>query len=459
MKRKRLVLTVAVFLLTCMAITVNAANVNINSVSAERGETVTFDVALSGSETVGGGSVSVSHYDSNVLELTGGTCNVSGAMLSTFDPKTGKGGFFFNGTSAVSGSLFTVTFKVKEDAPYGTTAVSMDVTLQDGNKQNISVQINNGSITVKDNTPAIPSVGETVTGYNLTLQGESTDTGSGDIGVNLKFVANETLRNDGGAYVSVIYNGTETKHYLNALSYDSNGKTEVTVNVPAKEMANDITATVYNGAGECGASYTYSVKSYAEYILEHSSEYDAKLVSMVKATLNYGAYAQKYFGYKTEALANSSLSEADKAAVEAVTSIDVTDASMGKAESVGIAKHSASIVLGSETTIKHYITLEEGQNINSYIFQVNSTSATPILDGDRYCITISNIAAYDLDGTYSLQVIRMAPFGMYTATFNVMNYVEGMFNSVKNDAAQTDLCNLMKAMYLYSSAANTYFGK
>ena len=136
----------------CVAFAVSAAglSVNVNDETAYRGDTVTFNATLSESVEVGSGSLALS-YDSNVLELISGTCNVSGAMLSNFDVAKGKGAFAFSGTGTVSGNLFTVTFRIKDNAAFGTTNVSLDVTLKDGSNAVISLTNNNGTITVNCN--------------------------------------------------------------------------------------------------------------------------------------------------------------------------------------------------------------------------------------------------------------------------------------------------------------------
>ena len=157
MRKKNLVKILSVIftliaLNTCVALAVSAAgaSVNVNSETAYRGETVTFNATLSESVVVGSGSLAIS-YDPNVLELTGGSCNVSGAMLANFDVAKGKGAFAFSGTNTVSGNLFTVTFRVKDATAYGTTDVSLTVTLKDGSNKVISLTNNDGSITVKCN--------------------------------------------------------------------------------------------------------------------------------------------------------------------------------------------------------------------------------------------------------------------------------------------------------------------
>ena len=440
----------------CLLSAAAGPTLTVGQVTAEAGDTVQVTVDISNNSgfaylSFAGPKLS---YDSEYLTLESASNNVA-----AFNFTNGAKQMFWDAAENYTGNgtLVTLTFSVSEEAPAGDYPISVNVhESYDIDVEDVAWTVVAGKITVKE-SETIPSVGETMSGYNLTMQGSE----GGDIGVNLNFSANEALRGDAEAYVKVLYKGEETKYMLSTLTFDGEGNTRLTTYVPAKEMANDITAIVYNGAGECGASYTYSVKSYAEYILEHSGEYDAKLVSMVKATLNYGAYAQKYFGYNTEKLANSSLSAADgQGAIDAVTSIDVADPVYnGTVSAAGLAKHSVSIVLGSETTVKHYITLAEGQNISSFMFQLGGATVTPVAEGERYCITISDIEAADLDSGTMLQVICMNPFGMYNVTYSAMNYVEAMFNNCKDKAEYTDLCNLLKALYLYNDAANTYFGK
>ena len=434
------------------SITVEAdmPSASVNSVEASRGDTVTFSATLSGSETVGMGGVELK-YSSDVLELVSGTCEVSGAMLTNFDTSTGMGAFMFSGTGTVSGTLFTATFKVKDDAPVGTTAVSMDISLKDGSNADIPVSNSGGSITVKQD---IPSVGETVTGYSLTLQGE----GDGDIGVNLGIKISDELRADDGAYLSIeTLDGIE-KIYIGDMTFDETGKMVYTANVSAKRMSDSFTATVFNGDGECGASYTYSVKSYAEYILEHSDQFDVHLVALVKTMLNYGAAAQEYFAYTETPLANEKLSSADKNAVNECTEIgtaaDRNVTVTGSYSDAGVSSHNATLLLGSQTTIRHYVTLAEGIDIDDITFSVSGKVLVPGKDGNRYYVDISNIPAAMLDDGYTLTV---AGASSYSVTYGALNYLSRMYDNSKNDVSMIGYVNVLKAMYLYNQAAELYF--
>ena len=94
--------------------------------------------------------------------------------------------------------------------------------------------------------------------------------------------------------------------------------------VAAKEMADTIIAEFYlvsdDGNDILLIQDSYSVKDYAKVIVENQENKNEYTVAIpvVKAMLNYGAYAQKYFNYNltTEIgdsnLANSILKDSDK---------------------------------------------------------------------------------------------------------------------------------------------------
>ncbi len=132
------------------AVSASGAKISVNQETAYRGETVTFHATLSQSIEVGSGSLALS-YDPNVLELTGGSCDIGETLISFFDVAKGKSTFAFVGAKAISGKLFTATFKVKDDAPFGESAVSLTVTLKDGFNATVPLTNLDGSVTVKCN--------------------------------------------------------------------------------------------------------------------------------------------------------------------------------------------------------------------------------------------------------------------------------------------------------------------
>ncbi|MBQ2212056.1 MAG: hypothetical protein II410_04105, partial [Ruminococcus sp.] len=119
--------------------------------------------------------------------------------------------------------------------------------------------------------------------------------------------------------------------------------------VAAKEMTSNITAQIIDGVDQ-GDSYTYSVKEYADYLLEHADdkgtdeqkEY-AKAVPLVEKMLQYGAYAKEYFD------------ETDTLNDFENVSIDINDPVIGVFPE-GTSFKGATLSLKSETTLSLYFT-------------------------------------------------------------------------------------------------------
>ena len=92
----------------------------------------------------------------------------------------------------------------------------------------------------------------------------------------------------------------------------------------ARQMADKIEVVIYNGDGTPASDvWTDSIRDYAMRILE---DQDGETKTMLVDMLNYGAAAQNFFGYNTDALANNQLTDAQKA--YATESVSVNDQSI-----------------------------------------------------------------------------------------------------------------------------------
>ena len=124
-----------------------------------------------------------------------------------------------------------------------------------------------------------------------------------------------------------------------------------TANVSSVEMASDITMEIKSGEtvysiyknGVASDAYTYSVKDYAEKLIS-----DATYGKIAKAMLNYGAYAQAYFKFDTENLANANCGYTTE--LSAVNN-DVSNVSITGDAPAGTK---AALVLDSNTSIVIY---------------------------------------------------------------------------------------------------------
>ena len=92
--------------------------------TVQGGDTFTVDAVLDNSDKINLATV-VLDYDKNALELTGGTCHVSGAMVAQVIPDKNAGTFLLSLPKAVTGKIFSFTFQVKNDAAKGIYSITV----------------------------------------------------------------------------------------------------------------------------------------------------------------------------------------------------------------------------------------------------------------------------------------------------------------------------------------------
>ena len=274
-------------------------------------------------------------------------------------------------------------------------------------------------------------------GYSISL--------SGDIGLNFFMNLSEEVLNDSGAKVRITLPDGSTKDIpVNSVTAGENGY-QFTADVAAKEMTENVTAQVLLSNGTKGEIYTYSVKQYADELLADNSVSD-KTKALVKAMLNYGGYAQEYFSYNTANLASADLTDAEKS-LDAVTEDELSFCEYTlKGSDTGISYKGSKLSLESKTAIKHYFALAEGAKINDYTFKVGGNVATPVKSGDMYYVTVENISAQNLATDYAVQV------GKLRLTYSPMSYAYSALTKTDKTALQ----NVVKALYLYNQAADSY---
>lgn len=133
-----------------------------------------------------------------------------------------------------------------------------------------------------------------------------------------------------------------------------------TCRVPAKKMADTITAQFYVSGELYPESYEYSVETYAKEIINGDlAIYSDKAKELAASMLHYGAYSQMYFNYNTGNLANRGLKELDLSSVIAECFAGIVKANNRSLEGLGSVMGS-SLVLESEITLKLYFEPEEG---------------------------------------------------------------------------------------------------
>lgn len=319
----------------------------------------------------------------------------------------------------------------------------------------------NGTITVKylGETASfeVEVVQVKVSGYSLSLMG--------NIAVNVHAELTEEVLNDSTAHMNFTYaDGSVSKVYV----IDSEEKVVDGVTyyvfaceVQAPEMNDTFTIQMLAESGSTD-KYTYSVKEYADYIIEHTADNEdyAKAAPMVRAMLNYGGYSQLQFKHNTDALANDGLytTEEDPILTKDVT-IDDSYTFTAPNEDIGLRYYGSSLLLDAETTIRHYFTITSEEDIaeicEKYSFVLDDvTVLTPSMRGGMIYIDIKGINAAELDDMFNLVVKNTATEATISVFYSPFSYAKYV---LENAIAGTNLVDVIKAMCLYNEAANNYF--
>ena len=270
-------------------------------------------------------------------------------------------------------------------------------------------------------------IGEHLDGYSLSLDG--------NIGVNFFMELDKSVIADENAYMKFrLPNGKTSVVLVGDAKQQTVGGTTYYVfscEVAAKEMNETITAQIIT-SDKKGEVYEYSVADYIQYIRDNPTEFDEKTLSLVNAMAGYGDYAKAYFN-------NENLdanTEMDAVTADTLASFD-KQISGDLPE--GITYYGSSLLLESNTTMRHYFKVAEGTDVSALSFSGSK--------GNYYYIDIPNISAEKL-GT-----IQNVAIGNCTISYSPMSYAYAVLSS-KNTSES--LKNLVKSLYLYEQAAEAY---
>ena len=219
--------------------------------------------------------------------------------------------------------------------------------------------------------------------------------------------------------------------------------------VAAKEMTSQIKAQIID-AGMHGTEYTYSVKDYADYLIEHADEREdlAAAVPLVKKMLNYGAYAQIYFDKNPGTLANEIMDETEKE----LGDVTITAPETAFDLPTGVTFEGATLSLKSETTLSIYF-----KSNTTLTFSCGDYTVETAASGGYQIARIRGIKAKHIGNTFTLTV------NGGTVTYSPLNYCNSVLpdSTASPDEAQNQqdekLQNVVKALYQYWQAADAYF--
>ena len=249
------------------------------------------------------------------------------------------------------------------------------------------------------------------------------------------------VENAANATATISVGGTERAAYtLSELTVGENGY-DLSVNMAAAEMTEEISLVVYDGQTQL-LQKTYSVKAYAQYLLDNN--YTDETKALAKEMLNYGAKAQLHFGNKTTDLANAG----NEMETSAVIATEVPNVTVADSLS-GISYYGASMLFRSKLAVRFYFT----GSVSGLTFQVGEKTYTPVAKKDLYYIEVTDINPHQMDTALAVSVT--GDDGSLTFSYSPIAYIIRMYH--KDTTSQT-MKNLLKAANGYFQAAKVFTG-
>ena len=298
----------------------------------------------------------------------------------------------------------------------------------------------------------IDGIGAKLAGYSLSL--------TGNIGVNFYMELSDQIIADKDAYMQfTLPNGTVTKVPVSAAQTNTTinaGKTyyRFPCEVSSYEMTQDIKAQMFDGNGKCGKEYTYTVRDYAQYLINHVDLY-VDAVPFAMAMLNYGACSQKYFNKAVDDLANKYLTEEEQEIPDRFDGY-INGFVAEKAENDVLGQFAGlSMVLKSETTLNIFYEPKEGVDVSKLTFSVDGKEITPVKRGQYYILSLENIKANELGNSKTFTVTDGT--NTLTGDYCAMMYCYQVLQAKEGTYAD-DLVTLVKAFSDYAYTAQSVCG-
>ena len=216
------------------------------------------------------------------------------------------------------------------------------------------------------------------------------------------------------------------------------------------QMAEIITAEYHYGDGKT-VTKEYSVKEYMGAFDENRSLFDSKTIAVVESVANYGHYIQPFLSNANHWTIGEDFALMDKyyATSYDINSVKsaVADYEIIRTTNADIEKITYALRLVSGTEILVYFKPVEGYT-GTVTFTVDGATVTPIQEGDRYLVKITDINANQLGDTHTVNAITAN--GTATAKVSALSYVKGMLDAYTDSDSQ----NAAAALYEYYLAAH-----
>lgn len=221
---------------------------------------------------------------------------------------------------------------------------------------------------------------------------------------------------------------------VNGEYVESQSAWKFTYPVAAQDYDKKVTLTIQevNGVAVNGATYTYSVAEYIDYVLADETGAYQKSKAVTSALKTYCESAKIYFNPTAEAV--------EKVAENVVAKAELEDyKAVVSGEDEAIELIGATLVLEAKTTIHVYFTADEATALTV-------AGAVKVEGQDNLYVVKAEVVAKDLGVTQTFAI------GGYTVSYSAYSYIEACV-----DTSNVALYNVLQALYDYGYEAYEYF--
>ena len=240
----------------------------------------------------------------------------------------------------------------------------------------------------------------------------------------------------------ITFCGESKSTTISDLTQDENGLYDMAVEVDVAEMTENIGLKA-TYLGLTAIEENYSVAGYLKALISGNYTNQTKLLAL--ELLNFGAAAQNYFDYKTDALANADGYEF--APANAVPSEIPTVGQIGGVD--GVRFYGASVRFLSKTAVRFYF---EADSVDGLTFTVNGNEYTPASNENGYYIEVGGINPQDMDDAMTVEVTNGTD--TLSVEYAPIHYFIRTYHNSDNEEMKT----LAAAAYSYFIAANDFVG-
>ena len=273
--------------------------------------------------------------------------------------------------------------------------------------------------------------------------------------IEMRFCAKVEGNIEQDDYITFICAGRTVTQTVSEAETDSEGRLVFSLELAARQMTDQVTYFM-TVDGTAGTSGQYSVRSYADTILNGTGMRDLK--GLLRAMLNYGSYTQLYAGYRTDSLAAEGLYTDETDPVLNMEGPDLTNFAYtyklnSKTDGLTIGK--ASLLLGTDLSLRLYYEPGEGKTDKSYsIVLADRSGLEPVLGYDdtigMYYADIEHITPMQIGDMFKLDFYaedgQAADTPAASVTFGPLSYCKGVLES---GSSSDELVNLCRALYEY----------